>query len=206
MTLDQYTKAGSTDTFTYWIELGLDEMGSIWGGSAFKFGVYSRKDTEKKASGNRHSYSDSHGWYSSLGTTAGEAFEKVRAQVAQVVDLAAKGDLVAIDAFEHLGEAFKWKIAFHYQDRQKPLIVNIFKREWLAAYVSGTAKSGMAILQKAAMTKRPADLGIHEFGRKVLELTGKKDTGMAGTSADMNALRKRRGTVVWACSEQDCCQ
>jgi 5-methylcytosine-specific restriction protein B len=188
MTIDQYTKAGSTDTFTYWIESGLDEMGSIWGGSAFKFGVYSRKDTEKKASGNRHSYSDSHGWYSSLGTTAGEAFEKVRAQVVQVVDLAAKGDLVAIDAFEHLGEAFKWKIAFHYQDRQKPVIVNIFKREWLAAYVGGTAKSGMAILQKAAMTKRPADLGILEFGRKVLELTGKKDTGMAGTSADMNAL------------------
>jgi len=33
MTLDEYSQAGSKDSFTYWIESRLDEMGSIWGGS-----------------------------------------------------------------------------------------------------------------------------------------------------------------------------
>jgi 5-methylcytosine-specific restriction protein B len=50
MTLDEYTQAGSKDSFTYWIESRLDELGSIWGGSAFKFGVFSRKDTEVRES------------------------------------------------------------------------------------------------------------------------------------------------------------
>ena len=50
MTLDDYSQAGSKDSFTYWIESRLDELGSIWGGSSFKFGVFSRKDTDDKTS------------------------------------------------------------------------------------------------------------------------------------------------------------
>ena len=42
LTLDEYSKAGSKDSFTYWIESRLDEMGSIWGGSSFKLGPVRR--------------------------------------------------------------------------------------------------------------------------------------------------------------------
>ena len=108
MTLDEYTQAGSKDSFTYWIESRLDEMGSIWGGSSFKFGVFSRGNTDDKKSDTKLSYSDTHGWYSSLGATAEEAFQKVRGHVVQVADLAAQGDLDGIQAFDHLGEAIKW--------------------------------------------------------------------------------------------------
>lgn len=84
MTLDEYTQAGSKDSFTYWIESHPDEMGSIWGGSAFKFGVFSRGNTDDKKSDTKLSYSEAHGWYSSLGATAEEAFQKVRGYVVQV--------------------------------------------------------------------------------------------------------------------------
>lgn len=175
MTLDEYTQAGSKDSFTYWIESRLDEMGSIWGGSAFKFGVFSRGNTDDKKSDTKLSYSDTHGWYSSLGATAEEAFQKVRGHVVQVADLAAQGDLDGIQAFDHLGEAIKWKIAFHYQDRQAPVIVDIFKRAPLAVFVGGTASQSMASLQKATLAKRPADLGILEFGRQVWEAWSQKN-------------------------------
>lgn len=175
MTLDEYSQAGSKDTFTYWIESGLDELGSIWGGSSFKFGVFSRKEIEDKKSDTKLSYSDIHGWYSSLGTTADAAFEKVRGFVAQVADWAAKGDLEAIESFEHLGEAFKWKIAFHYQNRQTPVIVDIFKRAPLAVFVGGTTSKSMATLQKATLAKRPDGLGILEFGRQVWEAWSQKN-------------------------------
>lgn len=102
MTLDEYTQAGSKDSFTYWIESRLDQLGSIWGGSSFKFGVFSRKDTDDKKSDAKLSYSDIHGWYSSLGVTAEEAFTQVRGFVVQVATLAAKGDLEGIEKFEHL--------------------------------------------------------------------------------------------------------
>ncbi len=171
MTIDEYTQAGSQDSFTYWIESRLDTMGSIWGGSAFKFGVFSRKSTETKLSDAKLSYSDDYGWYSTLGDTADEAFEKVRGHVVQVAQLASEG---AIEAFEHLGEAFKWKIAFHYQDRQAPVLVHIFKRDWLATFLGDTAKSNMAFLQSAVIAKRPSDLGILEFAQEVWEAVSKK--------------------------------
>lgn len=175
MTLDEYTQAGSKDSFTYWIESRLAELGSIWGGSAFKFGVFSRKDTEVRESAENRSYSDTHGWYSALGATAEEAFEKVRGYVGQIAALAANGDLDGIEAFDHLGEATKWKIAFHYQNRQQPVIVDIFKRAPLAAYTGGTASQSMAALQKAALALRPQGVGILEFGRQVWEAWSKKN-------------------------------
>ena len=169
MTLDDYTQAGSKESFTYWIESRLDELGSIWGGSSFKFGVFSRKDTDDKTSDAKLSYSDTHGWYSSLGASAEDAFVLVRGHVAQVASLAAQGDLDGIEKFEHLGEAYKWKIAFHYQNRQSPVIVDIFKKAPLAVFVGDTAARSMAVLQKAAVTMCPAELGILEFGRQVWE-------------------------------------
>ena len=175
MTLDEYTQAGSKDSFTYWVESGLDELGSIWGGSAFKFGVFSRKDTENRKSDAKLSYSDTHGWYSTLGATAEEAFEKVRGFVVEVAKLAAQGDVAGIEALEQLGEAFKWKIAFHYQNRQQPVIVDIFKRAPLAAYTGGTASQNMAALQQAALAQRPEGVGILEFGRQVWEAWSQKN-------------------------------
>lgn len=175
MTLDEYTQAGSKDSFTYWIESRLDELGSIWGGSSFKFGVFSRKDTEVRESAENRSYSDTHGWYSALGATAEEAFDKVRGYVGQIAALAANGDLDGIEAFDHLGEATKWKIAFHYQNRQQPVIVDIFKRAPLAAFTGGTASQSMAALQQAALAQRPEGVGILEFGRQVWEAWSQKN-------------------------------
>jgi 5-methylcytosine-specific restriction protein B len=167
MTLDEYTQAGSKDSFAYWIESRLEELGSMWGGSAFKFGVFSRKDTKDKKTDAKLSYSDTHGWYSTLGSTAQEAFEKVRNFIVQVANLAKQGDVDGIEALDLLGQTTKWKIAFHYQNRDSPVILNIFKRAPLAVYVGDTASQSMVALQRAALIQRPADLGILEFGHQV---------------------------------------
>jgi len=175
MTLDDYTQAGSKDSFTYWIESRLDKLGSIWGGSSFKFGVFSRKDTDDKESNTKLSYSDTHGWYSTLGTSAVDAFEEVRGHVVRVASLAAQGDLEAIEAFEHLGEAYKWKIAFHYQNRALPTIIDIFKKAPLAIFMGETTASSMGSLQKNIVSKRPVESGILEFGKHVWEAWSQKN-------------------------------
>lgn len=176
MTLDEYTQAGSQDSFTYWIESRLDKLGSIWGGSAFKFGIFSRKDTDTKTSTSKLSYSETHGWYSSLGTTSEEAFTKVRNYVVQIATLATQGDLQSIEKLEHLGEAIKWKIAFHYQNQQMPLIVSIFKKAPLQAFLNDTVNSltTMAALQEAAVAKRPSNLDILEFGQQIWDEWSRK--------------------------------
>lgn len=182
MTLDEYTQAGSKDSFTYWIESRLDELGSIWGGSSFKFGVFSRNNTDDKISDAKLSYSDTHGWYSSLGASAEEAFTQVREFVVQVASLATKGNLDDIENFEHLGEAYKWKIAFHYQNRNTPIIVDVFKKAPLSVYVGDAARGSMAVLQKAALDKRPGNLGILEFGQQIWSEWGKKNLAICKLS------------------------
>src|ERR1035437_2706378 len=127
MTLDEYTQSGSKKTFTYCLEFRLDAigMGNIAGGSAFKFGVFSRRDNDEKTSDAKLSYSDTHAWYSSLGQTAEAAFSQVRDQVLQIATLAVKGEVNSIEALPYLGSATKWKIAFHYQNRQLPVMVGV---------------------------------------------------------------------------------
>lgn len=63
MTLQEYSAAGQSDTFTAWIESRLDKLGSIWGGSSFKFGIYSRKDKTPKRGGRGDSYTQDYAWY-----------------------------------------------------------------------------------------------------------------------------------------------
>jgi len=169
MTLDEYIKQGEQNTFAWWLESRLDSLGSIWGGSAFKFGVFSRGDFESKESDNKHSYSESHGWYTALGASAQEAFEKVRSRVVRVAQLARKGDLDAIAAFTGLGEVYKWKIAFHYQDRSKPTVVNVFRPEALAAFVGTASINNTAVLQKKVWSKNTENLGVLEFGQLIWE-------------------------------------
>lgn len=49
MTLEAYANSNKNDAFIYWIESRLDKLGSILGGSAFKFGIYRRDNKEKPA-------------------------------------------------------------------------------------------------------------------------------------------------------------
>jgi 5-methylcytosine-specific restriction protein B len=179
MTLDEYALAGSRDTFTSWIESRLDQLGSIWGGSAFKFGVFSRKDTDAKESDSKLSYSATHAWYSTFGATAEEAFERVRGIIVKIAELAARGDLDGLENLEGLGQAVKWKVAFHYQNRNAPSIVDIFKKEALAAFVGES--STMGALQKATM-------GILEFGRQTWEAWSLKNLAIWKLSHGINDI------------------
>jgi 5-methylcytosine-specific restriction protein B len=167
MTIEEYTQSGSQDVFTYWLESKLDTMGSIWGGSAFKFGIFSRRDMTDKPDGGGASYSDTHAWYTKYGANATEAFGRVRDIVADVAEAAARGDLQVIEDAD-LGQATKWKIAFHYQNRERPCIVAVFMKRSLLAFLGAPdRKLSMMDLQMAALEKRAAGEGILEFGSRI---------------------------------------
>jgi hypothetical protein len=76
MTIEEYTHSGSQDTFTYWLASKLNTMGSIWGGSEFKFGIFSRKDQTDRPDGGGASYSDNYAWYTKYGANETEAFAR----------------------------------------------------------------------------------------------------------------------------------
>lgn len=167
MTLDDYAKAGEKGTLTHWIESKLDKLGSIWGGSSFKFGVYSRKEKEEKENNKNYSYTDQYAWRTHLGSTAEEAFEQVKGSIIKIARMAQEGDLNGIQAEKVLGPSCKWKIAFHYQNRKEPKIINVFKQEALAAFAGNRSIKNRAKLNTLVLQKKPKDLDILAFGKQV---------------------------------------
>ena len=167
MTLADYTQAGSKDCFTYWLESRTEDLGSIWGGSAFKFGVYSRKDqTEKTASSDTRAFSTSYGWLTKYGANADEAFERVRGIVASVAQAAQAGDLDAVEAVD-LGATTKWKIAFLYQNRQHPCVLPIFLPAALQALPGTIPRSNCAQLHRALIAVKPKDEPLLAYGQRL---------------------------------------
>ena len=129
MTLSEYTNAGDKDSFVYWMEGGLDEYGSIWGGSAFKFGICSRNEHSAKQGDGALAYDAEFGWYRRFGSTHDLAFQSVRKEVVAVAEAARNARWAEIDNSE-LGPSYRWKIAFNYQDRARPLrIPCVFLRQ-----------------------------------------------------------------------------
>ena len=48
MSIEEYSKLGDQNSFTYWLEHNLKSLGSIRGGDSSKFGVYSYRKKPKK--------------------------------------------------------------------------------------------------------------------------------------------------------------
>lgn len=167
MELSDYTKAGDKESFSYWLESRLDQLGSIWGGSAFKFGIFSRKDKKETEDGGGSAYSKDYGWYSKYGPDEHEAFKKIKEAIIAIVAAAKAGNLKAIQEIK-FGEAVKWKIAFQYQDRSNPCIVDIYKPAPLRSFMGKSdPKLSMADLQQLVMEKKQPGEGILEFGARV---------------------------------------
>lgn len=173
MSLEEYSQAGNKDCFTYWLELRTEDLGSIWGGSAFKFGIYSRKDQSDKSAqaSSGLSFGPTHGWLSKYGATAEMAFETVRGMVADIAEAARAGRLEDIESVD-LGHATKWKIAFLYQDRAKPVIAPVFKRAMLNALPGVSATSSTGQVYEQLMAAKPAEQGVLEYGAALLEQAG----------------------------------
>lgn len=135
--IEQYTKVGDSNTFTNWLEGRTEQLGSIWGGSAFKFGIYHRADDQAKMSEGGLMYGDVYAWYAKYGNTPEAAFKAVLAEVVKVAEAAQKGDFQTVENAD-LGPVIKWKIAFLYQNRSALSILPIYKLEVLRALADTT--------------------------------------------------------------------
>lgn len=119
MKIDEYSNLKKEDSFCYWIESKLADLGSIKGGSAFKFGVYEYKNLPSTAKARFDiKYDENYAWIGELGDSAEDAYNKVLATVIRVAKAASKGLYDEIDNDENdiLWASFRWKIAFLYSN------------------------------------------------------------------------------------------
>jgi 5-methylcytosine-specific restriction protein B len=168
MSIDQYSQARSTDTFTYWLESKTDDLGSIWGGSAFKFGIYHRGSEAERLSIRGRGFGPVYAWYEKFGMSPEDAYQNVHAEIVRIAEAAKDGRFSDVEG-ANLGPAVKWKIAFLYQDRDKPALLPIFKLAVLQALNPDEGEAaGYAALYERLMARR-AGRPLFEYATSLWE-------------------------------------
>lgn len=131
MTLEEYTNLNTDDAFIYWLEKRLESLGGIGGGSAFKFGIYCRKNlTAKEPTSKGGKYGENYGWLVKYGDSELEAFKTVKARIVEVISAVQEKNFDIIDNID-LSPTLKWKVAFLYQNRENLSLFAIFKKQAL---------------------------------------------------------------------------
>lgn len=177
LTLNKYTGTGEKrDDFTYWVEWKLD-FGGIRGGSSYKFGIYKCNEKPKERKGYNYDETTQYAWVENYGKTYNEAFDVVKKNITEIVEIAKKSP-IEYDKIEEikLGDAYKWKIAFLYSNYG---LVPVYQKEALeiaanriGIFPENGEKRTIAELQKNLMDyyqghKNEYSNDICEFGRYV---------------------------------------
>lgn len=160
MTLPDYIRCGSQESFTYWLEFKLADLGSIKGGTAIKFGVFERKDPATPA--------ERYEWKEDLGETPEEAYDRIHARLLATVEAAERGDIDAVEAVE-LPSLLKWKVAFLYQDLERPVFPCIYGDNYLRGVTNLTRKATHAEAVKKLMAAHDGKEDIINFCRRFWE-------------------------------------
>lgn len=167
MTLREYTNTNKT-SFCYWLESMTQDLGSIWGGSSYKFGIFERFDLSKVETRKAYKSDADISWVGKYGNTSEEAFEKIRSIIVDIINYSQKKEFEKIVRLD-LGTALKWKIAFMYSDLS---LIPIFKEEIL----QNIAKSrGLKVeknfykLQQALLEQKPVGMDMYNYANQLLE-------------------------------------
>lgn len=174
MTLDEYTNLDKASSFCYWLEFRTYELGSIRGGSAYKFGIFkfNKAPTDNKQ---MYSHDESYSWYSRLGNTAIEVFALIKNTIIKIVKFAQLGDLSKIENLEKekvLGPLIIWKIAFLYSNER---LLPIYDKDgWLVPLaehfgLSAAKKSSRAELYEYLLSQK-GDKDLYAFYDELLKI------------------------------------
>ena len=167
MTIEQYTGIGNKDTFTYWLESRTENLISIWGGSAYKFGIFKRaQNDDKKELRSGQTGDGEYGWYVKYGNTRDEVFEKIKSLILKIINYAQNKEFENIDDID-LGDAVKWKIAFLYApDRTLLRFVGRSAFLWLAKE-NGIKSKKISEIQRELIEKNTIGMDFYEYSSKL---------------------------------------
>ncbi len=168
MTLLEYTDLKRNDSFCYWLEIRTRMLGSIAGGSSFKFGIY---EYMKPPTGNLVQHDEKYAWYKWYGKDDAEsAYQFVLKGVIDISEAAARGDFEAVEKNRTFGTAVTWKIAFLYSDMQ---ILPIYARPMLEKIASqmgfdGDVKKARILdLNLYIWRQKPQDEDVFAFSDRI---------------------------------------
>ena len=176
MTLDKYTNLNKEDSFCYWLESKTSALGSIWGGSAYKFGIF-KFDKTPQIDNPKYAHDDSYSWNSKLGNTAAEAFAAVKEAIVKIANHAKNTEWNEIEKITELWPVTTWKIAFLYSNEQ--LLPIYDKESWLVPLAEhfglSTAKQSSRTELYKYLLEQKGDKDLYVFYDELLQIMKEKN-------------------------------
>jgi hypothetical protein len=167
MPLSDYTRVNRDDdsfrgSFCYALEQ--ETPIGIGGGNAMKFGIYEFRRPSRMANALQD---DRYAWHAELGKTAEEAYAVLRSRIIAVIEAAQAGEYAKLDSIS-LPSVLKWKLAFLYQNPEKPGIVGCAAESAFRKYFKGTVPDADTLpiskLHAMAIEKGPDQPCVHRTG------------------------------------------
>lgn len=162
LTLEEYTNLDRDNSFCYWLETKTESLGSIWGGSAYKFGIFRIAGDIKPS--NKAKNDGVYAWYAKYGDDAKTAYSAILKNIIAVAEAARSHNFQLIDSID-LGPSYKWKIAFLYSNNS---LLSIYAQDGLR-YLS--KKYGLENYKKAKVSELQAFLISKAEGKDLFEFS-----------------------------------
>lgn len=163
MRLPEYVDVGNRDTFCQWIETKTRVLGSIKGGSSYKFGIFKRKRQPEPEQTSTYWDDGEYTWIQRYGKSRNEAFDNIKREIVKVIRFAMSGDFEAIDAIS-ISNMFKWKIAFLYSNER---LIPIYEIETLGNIAENFGvdkwKPQVSQIQRTMIDNKPANTPLYEY-------------------------------------------
>ena len=174
MTLEEYTNLDKDNSFCYWLESKTNGLGSIWGGSSYKFGIF-KYDKVPNLENSKYSHDESYSWSSRLGETSKEAFENVKRAIVKIANHAQQAEWNEIDKINVLWPITTWKIAFLYSNEK--LLPFYDKEGWLVPIAThlglSNAKKCSRIELQNYILEQKGDKDLYDFCDELVSIIEK---------------------------------
>lgn len=185
MTLEEYTNLDKETSFCYWLEATTTDLGSIWGGSAYKFGIFKRKDLDSENYNDKRISDGVYAWYGKYGATKEEAFNSIKNIILHIIDAITSNNLFEIDTID-LGFAYKWKIAFLYGKFNS---LNLFKFDVLKKIADKLGipfdkNCGPSELHKLILEEKDDNQDYFEFTKEIWDEANTEIVGIKKRFSD----------------------
>jgi len=187
MPLSDYTRVNRDDdsfrgSFCYALEQ--ETPIGIGGGNAMKFGIYEFRRPSRMANALQD---DRYAWNAELGKTAEEAYSALRSRIIAVIEATQAGEYAKLDSIS-LPSVLKWKLAFLYQNHEKPGIVGCAAESAFRKYFKSTVPDADTLpiskLHAMAIEKGPDQPCVHRIGWALWDAANPEDEEEGATEAD----------------------
>lgn len=193
MTLQEYVSVGNKDTFCQWVETKTRMLGSIKGMTSIKFGIYKRKDPNKKPKNYENDIKYS--WLRAYGNNKSETFDNVKKDIVKIIRLSEKGQFDRIDDIL-LPDLFKWKVAFLYSNER---LIPIYKRDVLLIIaehfgLNTNRQTKISEIQEIMISNKPSNKNVYDYMRELYDRFGrdKEKDIITGKSKSKKTRKKRK--------------